>query len=80
MLEGGPAADLVQLARLGCDVGGDAREAPALRSVAELLDHQQRYARSRSLDGRRAAGFHLVLAAAAVAAAPDAPLPAAAPD
>jgi hypothetical protein len=29
------------------------------------------------LDGRRAAGFHLVLAAAAVAAAPLAPLPAA---
>jgi hypothetical protein len=33
----------------------------------------QRYARTTRLDGRRAAGFHLVLAAAALAATPDVP-------
>ena len=47
-----------------------------LQAVAELLDRQQRFAQTTALDGRRAAGFHLVLAAAALAAAPDAPLPA----
>jgi hypothetical protein len=73
MLEGRPAGDLVQLARLGCEVDDESREAPVLREVAELLDRRQGYARTTELDGRRAAGFHLVLAAAAVAATPDAP-------
>ena len=73
MLEGRPADDLVQLARLGCEVDDESREAPVLREVAELLDRQRRYAQTMELDGRRAAGFHLVLAAAAVAATPDAP-------
>jgi predicted TIM-barrel fold metal-dependent hydrolase len=76
MLEGTPADGLVRLARLGCQVDAQAKEAPALEAIAELLDHQQRYAATTALDGRRAAGFHLVLAAAAVAAAPNAPLPA----
>ena len=74
MLEGRPASDLVQLARLGCQVDGDSREAPVLDDIAELLDRQQRYAQATALDGRRAAGFHLVLAATALAAAPEAPL------
>ncbi len=77
MLERTPADSLVQLARLGCQVDADTEPAQVLRSVAELLDRQQRYAQTQPLDGRRAAGFHLVLAAAALAAAPDAPLPAA---
>jgi hypothetical protein len=46
-----------------------------LEEIAELLDRQQCYAQATWLDGRRAAGFHLVLTAAALAAAPDAPLP-----
>jgi len=78
MLEGRPAGDLVQLARLGCQVESKDREAWVLRDIAALLDRQQRYAQTGQLDGRRAAGFHLVLAAAALAAAPDAPPPAAA--
>jgi hypothetical protein len=69
MLEGRPAEGVLQLARLACEVGTDEPEAAALQSVAELLDRQQRYAETTSLDGRRTAGFHLVLAAAAVAAA-----------
>ncbi len=80
MLEGRPASDLVQLARLGCQVDGESGEAPVLREIAELLDRQQRYATTTQLDGMRAAGFHLVLAAAALAAAPDPPLPAASSD
>lgn len=75
MLEGAPADGLVRLARLGCEVDVDGREADVLEAVAELLDRQQRYAATRTLDGRRSAGFHLVLAAAAVAAAPSAALP-----
>jgi hypothetical protein len=76
MLEGRPATDLVQLARLGCEVEaeGETREAAVLDEVAKLLVQQQRYAQTTQLDGRRAAGFHLVLAAAALAAAPTAPL------
>jgi hypothetical protein len=46
-----------------------------LDEVAKLLVRQQGYAQTTQLDGRRAAGFHLVLAAAALAAAPTAPLP-----
>jgi uncharacterized protein len=75
MLEGRPATDLVQLARLGCQVEDESPEAPVLQAVAELLARQQRYAQTTQLDGRRGAGFHLVLAAAALAAAPTAPLP-----
>jgi predicted TIM-barrel fold metal-dependent hydrolase len=75
MLEGTRADGLVELARLGCRVDADSEEGSALRSIDELLARQQRYAAGRTLDGRRAAGFHLVLAAAAVAAAPHAQLP-----
>lgn len=75
MLEEAAAAGLIELARLGCQVDPDADEASMLRSVDELLARQQRYATTTTLDGRRSAGFHLVLAAAAVAAAPRAPLP-----
>jgi len=80
MLEGRPASDLVQLARLGCQVDSESEEAPVLREIAELLDRQQHCAQTTHLDGNRAAGFHLVLAAAALAAAPDAPLPEASSD
>jgi hypothetical protein len=72
MLEGRPAHDLVQLARLGCQSEEDDREAGVLREIAGLLDRQQRYAQTTPLDGRRAAGFHLVLVAAALAATPAA--------
>ena len=76
MLEGRPAEGVLQLAKLACAVGTDEPGVAALQSVAELLDRRRRYAETTSLDGRRAAGFHLVLAAAAIAAAPRAPLPA----
>ncbi len=62
--------DLLALARRGCDVDVDEAASGALADVAELLDLRAGYARTHKLDGRRAAGFHLVLAAAALAGSP----------
>ncbi len=62
--------DLLELARLGCDVDADMPGSAALAEVAGLLDQRAGYARTHELDGRRAAGFHLVLAAAALAGSP----------
>lgn len=70
MLEGKAAEGLLQLARLGCQIDDEDRDAGVLREVAELLDRQQHYRLTTALDGRRGAGFHLVLAAAALAATP----------
>jgi len=75
MLAGSSAVELVELARLGCRLQSEPDEAAAFRAVDELLARQRRYAATTTLDGRRSAGFHLVLVAAAVAAAPRAPLP-----
>ena len=73
MLDGQPATGLLQLARLGCQVDPQTPEAPLLEQITGLLDRHQQYAQTRQLDGRRAAGFHLVLAAAALAATPGVP-------
>ncbi len=73
MLDGLPATSLLRLARLGCQVDKATQEAPLLKEITELLERQQRYAQTTQLDGRRAAGFHLVLTAAALAAAPGVP-------
>ncbi len=64
--------DLLALARLGCDVDAGEPGAGALAGVAELLELRGEYARTHEVDGRRGAGFHLVLAAAALAGSPDA--------
>ena len=73
MLDGQPATGLLQLARLGCQVDPGTPEAPLLEQITELLDRHQQYAQTTRLDGRRSAGFHLVLVAAALAATPDVP-------
>jgi len=73
MLDGQPATGLLQLARLGCQAGPHTPLAPLFGQITELLDRQQRYAQTTHLDGRRAAGFHLVLTAAALAATPAVP-------
>ncbi len=70
MLADAATGDLLELARLGCNTGDDEPAAGALADVAELLDLQERYTQTHTLDGRRTAGFHLVLAAAALAASP----------
>jgi uncharacterized protein len=72
MLDGRPATGIPQLARLGCQADPGSQEAP-LQEIAELLDQQQRYAQTTPRDGRRAAGFHVVLTAAALAATPGPP-------
>lgn len=64
--------DLLALARLGCDVDADEPGAGVLADVAELLELRTEYARTHEIDGHRGAGFHLVLAAAALAVSPDA--------
>ncbi len=73
MLDGEPATGLLQLARLGCQVDSGTPETPLLEQITVLLDRHQQYAQTTRLDGRRAAGFHLVLAAAALAATPAVP-------
>ena len=73
MLDGLPATGLLQLARLGCQADPQAPEAPLLGQITELLDRHQRYAQTAQLDGRRAAGFHLILTAATLAATPGVP-------
>jgi len=52
--------------------GWAATSATALAEVAGLLRLREQYSREHTVDGRRAAGFHLVLAAAAFAASPGA--------
>ncbi len=64
--------DLLELARLGCDVDMGEPGASALADVAELLELRTSYAQTHELDGHRTAGFHLVLAAAALAGSPHA--------
>jgi hypothetical protein len=70
MRTGARSDDLLALARLGCDVSTDDPQAAALAHVKELLELRATYAQSHELDGRRGAGFHLVLVAAALAASP----------
>jgi hypothetical protein len=72
MRTGAASEDLLELARLGCDVDADVPGSASLVDVAELLELRVDYARTHEADGRRGAGFHLVLAAAALAGSPDA--------
>src|SRR6266545_4073762 len=59
-----------------CQVGEGGPHQRVLASVAELLARRRAYAeRASGPDGRRAAGFQLVIAAAAVARTPGTPLP-----
>jgi hypothetical protein len=77
MMQGQPGAELLELARLGCQVDPDEPDATILASVAELLDRRTRYASTAApLDGPRTSGFHLVAVAAALARTPTAPQPA----
>jgi uncharacterized protein len=80
MLLGEGAEELVALARLACEVGDDAPEAPVCRSVLALLDRFDHYLEDRpeelAKEGeRRFPGLHLVAIAAAVALTPNVALP-----
>jgi hypothetical protein len=84
MMIGDRAPDYVGLARLACEVGEDAPQAPVCGSVLALLDRMERYA-ERLGDARRVpadtggrppfTAVGLVVVAAAVALTPDVPLP-----
>jgi hypothetical protein len=75
------ADEYLQLARLACEVGEDAPEAPVCRSVLELLDRFDRYATERPEEVAEASGeqrfpgLHLVVTAATVALTPAVVLP-----
>jgi predicted TIM-barrel fold metal-dependent hydrolase len=76
MLTGKAADEYLGLARLACDVGEEAPQAPVAASVAALLDRLERYAAEKpTKDGVAAPGVQLAIAAAIVARTPDAPLP-----
>jgi hypothetical protein len=74
--------EYLALARLACEVGDDAPQAPVCRSVLALIDRFDSYVASRppemdlSRPGSRFPGMHLVVTASIVALTPDAPLPA----
>jgi uncharacterized protein len=74
--------EYLALARLACDVGEDAAQAPICRSVLALLDRFEQYVADRPPEmeltrpGSRFPGLHLVVTASIVALTPDVPLPA----
>ena len=76
------AEEYVALARLACEVGDGAPQAPVCRSILALLDRFDHYAEEQPEDLRekegeqRFPGLHLVITAAGVALTPDVPLPA----
>ncbi|MDQ4071532.1 MAG: amidohydrolase family protein [Actinomycetota bacterium] len=72
----------VALARLACEVGEDAPQAPVCRSVLSLLDRYERHAAAVSdssapgeLPGARFPSLHLLIVAAGVARTPRVALP-----
>src|SRR5206468_8106671 len=81
MLQDSPE-EYLALARLACEVGEDAPQAPVCRSVLALLDRFDRYREENppelvlSRPGARFPGMHLVVTASIVALTPAAPLPA----
>ena len=76
MLTGSGGEEYLALARLACDVGEDAPQAPVARSVAALLERLEAYAADRpQKDGVASPGVQLAIAAAIVARTPDVALP-----
>jgi hypothetical protein len=81
IMAGGDGEEAIALARLTCEVGDDAPQAPVCRSVLALLDRYER--RPRPAGGEPGAqgpatrfpGLHLLVAAAGVARTPSVALP-----
>jgi uncharacterized protein len=75
------AEEYLQLARLACEVGDDAPEAPVCRSVLALIECFERYVKggpeelSHPTGERRFPGMHMIVTAATVALTPDVALP-----
>jgi predicted TIM-barrel fold metal-dependent hydrolase len=74
--------EYLALARLACEVGEEAPQAPVCRSVLALLDRFEQYVADRPAEmeltrpGSRFPGLHLVVTASIVSLTPDVPLPA----
>jgi uncharacterized protein len=75
MLVGDDGAEFLGLARLACEVGEDAPQAPACRSIAALLGRYERLLGQAGAGGRAAPGSHLIVIAACVARTPAVALP-----
>jgi predicted TIM-barrel fold metal-dependent hydrolase len=76
MFTGHQSDEYVGLARLACEVGLDAPQAPVAASVVALLDRFERYSGDHPHgDGVVTPGVQLVIAAALVARTPDVPVP-----
>jgi predicted TIM-barrel fold metal-dependent hydrolase len=77
----GPSEESVALARLACEVGNDAPQAPVCRSVLAVLDRHERFvAEPAGLDQldesvRLFPALHLLVMAATVARTPGVPVP-----
>ena len=76
MLYGQRGDEYLGLARLACEVGDDAPQAPVARSVAALIERWERYAGGRQVkDGIAAPGVQLAITACIVVRTPDVALP-----
>ena len=76
MLRGDSGEEYLGLARLACEVGEEAPQAPVCRSVLALLDRHERHVAAGAAESELFPGVHLVVTAATVARTPRAPLPA----
>lgn len=72
-IAGGETAEFIDLARLACDVGDDAPQAPLCDAIRELLAIAMTLPPGETLT-ERFAHVHLLVAAAAIAATPDVPV------
>jgi predicted TIM-barrel fold metal-dependent hydrolase len=82
MLVGNPGGEMLDLARLACEVGDDAPEAPVCRSIVELIELAGEARELRAQGGpepdrvaRSFPAIHVAIAAAAVARTPRVPVP-----
>lgn len=73
LIAGGSSAEFADLARLACDVGDDAPQAPICRSIVELLDLEAGLPSGETLV-ERLPRAHLIVVAAMLAATPDVPV------
>jgi predicted TIM-barrel fold metal-dependent hydrolase len=76
MFHGIDPQETLALARLACDVGDNAPQAPVCEAVLAMLDAREAYeGGSDGRPARFAPGLHLIVLAAALARTPDVPMP-----
>jgi hypothetical protein len=81
LLGGLDAVETLSLAKLACEVGNDAPQAPVCRMILALIEEQSRYTPGEQDPPRRfTPGVQLIVAAAGLARTPDVTLPPAPPD